>query len=118
MKALRRPAAPTCFATDTEERTQIHRERYANLRYPSGAFRALWNDLDKDETCVGAARRALLALSDDEWAYCGLLVGNDHMQVDHVLPKEEFRSSPMRGKTSCRAATPATAGSPISCRPA
>jgi uncharacterized protein (TIGR02646 family) len=90
MKALPRPGAPDCISTDTEERTRIHRERYANLRFPSGGFRDLWNLLDKDESGVGAVRRALLALSGGECAYCGRDVGNDHMQVDHILPKEEF----------------------------
>jgi uncharacterized protein (TIGR02646 family) len=85
MKALPRPGAPDCFSTDTEERARIHRERYANLRFPSGGFRDLWNSLEK-----GAVRRALLALSDGECAYCAMFVGNDHMQVDHILPKEEF----------------------------
>jgi uncharacterized protein (TIGR02646 family) len=77
------------LSTDTEERAQAHRERYANRRFPGGGFRDLWNRLEKDEG-VGAVRRALLALSDGECAYCGLSVGNDHMQVDHILPKEEF----------------------------
>jgi uncharacterized protein (TIGR02646 family) len=90
MKALSRPRAPDCFSTDTEERTQIHRARYANLRFPSGGFRDLWNTLEKDDSGVGAVRRALLDLSGGECAYCGLFVGNDHLQVDHILPKEEF----------------------------
>lgn len=90
MRGVTRPPAPACFATDTEERAQAHRARYANPRFPSGGWRAHWNDLEKDAAGIGAIRRALLALFDNECAYCGLLVGNDHMQVDHFLPKEEF----------------------------
>lgn len=90
MRHLPRGAAPACLATETPEAEAAHRTRYEELRYPSGAIRPLWNDLEKDTRGVGAVRRALLAMSDDECAYCGLLVGNDHMQVDHFLPKEPF----------------------------
>jgi uncharacterized protein (TIGR02646 family) len=91
VRRLERPAAPSCLATDTEDRARVHRARYTDCRYPSGALKPLWNDLDKDEAGVSAPRRALLEMTDGECAYCGLLVGNDHMQVDHILPKEHFR---------------------------
>jgi uncharacterized protein (TIGR02646 family) len=90
MRRLSRGPAPACLATDTAEAEVAHRSRYADLRYPSGAIRPLWNDLAKDGHGVGAVRRALLEMSDSECAYCGLLVGNDHLQVDHFLPKEHF----------------------------
>lgn len=90
MKQLTRSPAPACLATDDEERSRIQRERYEKTHYPSGGWRALWNELDRDESGVSAARRALLAMSADECAYCGLWIGNDHMQVDHILPKEAF----------------------------
>lgn len=90
MKKLDRPSAPTCLGTDTEEQAQAHRNRYANPRYPSGAWRACWNDLDLDAYGVSAPRRALLAMSDNECAYCGIWILNDQMKVDHVLPKEAF----------------------------
>lgn len=90
MKRLDRPAAPDCLATDTQERSATHRARYEETRYPSGGWRALWNDLDKGQDGVSAPRRALLAMSADECAYCGIWIGNDHMQVDHILPKEDF----------------------------
>ena len=90
MRGVRRGPAPACLATDTPEAEATHRRRYDDLRYPSGGIRPLWNELAKDERGVGAVRRALLTMTGDECAYCGLLVGNDHMQVDHVLPKEEF----------------------------
>jgi uncharacterized protein (TIGR02646 family) len=90
MRPLTRGAAPACLATETPEAAATHRSRYDDLRYPSGEIRPLWNDLEKDEHGVGAVRRALLAMSDGECAYCGFLVGNDHMQVDHILPKKHF----------------------------
>jgi uncharacterized protein (TIGR02646 family) len=90
MRQLTRGAAPTCLATETPEAAAVQRSRYDDLRYPGGGIRPLWNDLEKDEQGVGAVRRALLAMSDGECAYCGFLVGNDHMQVDHILPKELF----------------------------
>jgi hypothetical protein len=49
VKKLSRPPPPACLATDTAERAQVQRERYAHRHYPSGGWRALWNDLDKDE---------------------------------------------------------------------
>jgi HNH endonuclease len=90
MRHIARGAAPACLATETPEATAVHRGRYAELRYPSGEIRPLWNDLEKDEHGVGAVRRALLAMSDGECAYCGLHVDNDQMQVDHILPKKCF----------------------------
>ncbi len=39
---------------------------------------------------MSAPRRTLLSMSGGECAYCGLLIGNDHMQVDHILPKDRF----------------------------
>jgi uncharacterized protein (TIGR02646 family) len=90
MRHLSRPPAPACLATETPEGAAKQRGRYDDLRYPSGGIRPLWNDLEKDEHGVGAVRRALLAMSDGECAFCGRLLGNDHMQVDHVLPKEHF----------------------------
>ncbi len=90
MRKLDRQAAPACLAAETEEQAQAKRARYEASHYPSGAWRALWNDLDKDKDGVSGVRRALLAMSEGECAYCGLWVGNDHMQVDHILPKERF----------------------------
>ncbi len=90
MRALTRGPAPACLATDTPAAEATHRGRYDDLRYPSGKIRPLWNDLDKDARGVGAVRRALLAMSEDECAFCGRWVGNDHMQVDHLLPQEAF----------------------------
>lgn len=90
MRRLERPPPPPCLATDTGERAQRHRERYASCRYPGGAWKALWNDLDKDETGTSAPRRALLAMSAGECAYCGRCVGDPDLQVDHILPKEDF----------------------------
>ncbi len=90
MRKLERPPAPPCLATDTDEQAQAQRTRYAAQHYPSGGWRAWWNDLEKDDDGVSAPRRALLAMSDGECAYCGMWTGNDHMQVDHILPKERF----------------------------
>jgi uncharacterized protein (TIGR02646 family) len=90
MRHLPRPPAPPCLATETPEGAAAQRARYDDLRYPSGGIKPRWNDLEKDEHGVGAVRRALIVMSDSECAYCGFLVGNDHMQVDHVLPQEHF----------------------------
>lgn len=90
MRQILRGAAPTCLATDTPESAAVQKRRYDELRYPSGGIKPLWNELEKDDHGVGAVRRALLVMSDGECAYCGFLVGHDHMQVDHILPKELF----------------------------
>jgi hypothetical protein len=90
MRHLRRLPAPPCLETETPEGAATQRARYEDMRYPSGAIRPLWNDLETDAHGVGAVRRALLAMSDEECAYCGRFVGNDEMQVDHILPQEHF----------------------------
>jgi len=90
VKKLDRLPPPGCLATDTEEGAQAQRDRYADLRYPSGAWRSGWNQLDKDETQVSAPRRTLLLMSAGECAYCGLWISNAAMEVDHILPKEAF----------------------------
>lgn len=87
MNRLTRGPAPAPLGESDGERV-TRRAWYGDLRDAGGRIRDRWNQRDSDGD--QPIRDAVRSMSDGECAWCGKLVPDADMEVDHYLPKAHF----------------------------
>ncbi|MCA9539096.1 MAG: HNH endonuclease [Myxococcales bacterium] len=86
MKRLHRGPAPAPLGDSADDR-KLRAKWYANLRDKQGEVRKRWNRKVGGRQPI---RSALRQISGDECAWCGALVHDAALEVDHYLPNAHF----------------------------